>query len=98
MRTLVFFSALLTLAACTQTVPPDLYSIEQFYNNTRIGGGAFSEDETKLLVNSDESGIFNLYEIKISGCYKEANHFFGSRIIFCCRLCAGYRADFIFSG
>jgi len=65
MRTLVFFSALLALAACTQTVPPDLYSIEQFYNNTRIGGGAFSEDETKLLVNSDESGIFNVYEINI---------------------------------
>ena len=42
------------------------YTIEQFYANTRFSGGAFSNDETKLLVNSDESGIFNLYEINIA--------------------------------
>ena len=42
------------------------YTIEQFYKNLRIGGGAFSPDETKLLVHSDESGIFNLYEINIA--------------------------------
>jgi Tol biopolymer transport system component len=42
------------------------YSIEQFYANTRFSGGFFSPDETKLLVNSDESGIFNLYEINIA--------------------------------
>ena len=71
MRTLVFFSALLALAACSQTEPPELYSIEQFYNNTRIGGGAFAEDETKLLVNSDESGIFNVYEINIADASKK---------------------------
>lgn len=41
------------------------YTIEQFYENTRIGGGEFSEDETKLLISSDESGIFNVYEINI---------------------------------
>ena len=71
MRTLVFFSALLGMAACSQTEPPQLYSIEQFYNNTRIGGGAFSDDETRLLVHSDESGIFNLYEIKIADASKK---------------------------
>ena len=71
MRTLFFFAALVALAACTQTEPPELYSIEQFYNNTRIGGGAFSEDETRLLVNSDESGIFNVYEIDISDASKK---------------------------
>ena len=42
------------------------YSIEQFYENIRIGGGSFSEDETKLLISSDKSGIFNLYEINIT--------------------------------
>ena len=42
------------------------YTIEQFYANTRIGGGAFSSDESKILVHSDESGIFNLYEISIN--------------------------------
>lgn len=42
------------------------YTIEQFYKNTRFSGGAFSSDETKLLINSDESGIFNLYELSIA--------------------------------
>jgi len=42
------------------------YSIERFYENIRIGGGSFSEDETKLLISSDKSGIFNLYEINIA--------------------------------
>ncbi len=41
------------------------YTIEQFYGNTRVGGGEFSNDETKLLMSSDESGIFNVYEINI---------------------------------
>lgn len=71
MRTLFFLSILVALAACTQTEPPAQYSIEQFYNNTRIGGGAFSDDESKMLVYSDESGIFNLYEIDISDASKK---------------------------
>lgn len=41
------------------------YTIEQFYKNKRITGGAFSPDETKLLISSNESGIFNLFEISI---------------------------------
>lgn len=41
------------------------YTIEQFYENTRVGGGVFSEDEERLLMSSDESGIFNVYEINI---------------------------------
>lgn len=41
------------------------YSIEQFYKNSRISGGAFNNDESKLLVSSDESGIFNVFEIDI---------------------------------
>ncbi|CAL67171.1 S9 family peptidase [Christiangramia forsetii] len=45
---------------------PKEYSIEQFYENTRIGGGSFSANESKLLISNDESGIFNLYEINIS--------------------------------
>ncbi|MDX1762180.1 MAG: S9 family peptidase, partial [Christiangramia sp.] len=45
---------------------PKEYSIEQFYENTRVGGGRFSADESKLLISSDQSGIFNVYEIDIS--------------------------------
>lgn len=42
------------------------YTIEQFYKNKQISGGAFSPDETRLLVSSNESGIYNLYEISIA--------------------------------
>ena len=56
----------LFIASCTQTYTPTKYSIEQFYQNNQIGGGAFSDDETNLLVRSNESGIFNVYEIDIA--------------------------------
>ena len=55
----------LFILACTQTYSPKKYSIEQFYKNNSIIGGAFSDDENKLLVSSNESGIFNVYEIDI---------------------------------
>ena len=48
------------------------YSIEEFYKNNRIGGGQFSDDEQRLLVSSDESGIFNVYEIDIASGKKKA--------------------------
>lgn len=43
-----------------------LYTIEQFYANKQIGGGAFSPDETRLLVSNNESGIYNVYEITVA--------------------------------
>jgi Tol biopolymer transport system component len=42
------------------------YSIEQFYGNKEIDGGAFSPDETRLLISSNESGIYNVYEITLA--------------------------------
>lgn len=74
---LFFFGALLLVMSCKQEQAADppreilQYSIEQFYKNTRVGGGSFSPDETKLLVHSDESGIFNLYEINIADSSKK---------------------------
>jgi len=62
----VLITLFLFIASCTQTYKPTKYSIEQFYQNNRIGGGSFSDDETKLLVSSDESGIFNVYELDIA--------------------------------
>lgn len=41
------------------------YSIEQFYKNESVTGGSFSNDETRLILSSNESGIFNVYEIEI---------------------------------
>ncbi len=72
MRYLPVLLPLLLLAACKPKSnepavrQPKKYNIEQFYGNISIGGGAFAPDETKILVNSNESGIYNLYEISIS--------------------------------
>lgn len=48
------------------------YSIEQFYKSTQVGGGSLSSDDTKLLVSSNESGIYNGYEIDIATGEKKA--------------------------
>lgn len=67
-NSLFLFTLAMTMLSCKQEKAREVtqYSIEQFYNNTRYSGGVFSPDETKLLINSDESGIFNLYEITIA--------------------------------
>ncbi len=62
--------ALILFASCGPRKPEapnsiPQYSIGQFYKNARIFAGAFSPDETRLLVTSDQSGIFNLREIAI---------------------------------
>ena len=62
----ILIITLLFITSCNQNYVRKKYSIDQFYQNNRIGGGAFSDDETKLLVSSDESGIFNVYEIDIA--------------------------------
>ncbi|MBL7698981.1 MAG: S9 family peptidase [Chitinophagaceae bacterium] len=51
---------------------PKQYSIEQFYKSSQIGGGAFSSDDNFMLVSSNESGIFNAYEINIASGDKRA--------------------------
>jgi len=70
--------ALLILSACKQdktaTPPrdPKQYTIEQFYKTKSTGAGVFSTDEQKLLVHTNETGIFNLYEINIADGSKKA--------------------------
>jgi dipeptidyl aminopeptidase/acylaminoacyl peptidase len=43
------------------------YSIEEFYNNINYSGGYFSHDESKLLVSSNATGIYNLYALHADG-------------------------------
>ncbi|MEZ4685155.1 MAG: hypothetical protein R3B47_03560 [Bacteroidia bacterium] len=65
---LIWLGAML-LIACDQREkarPFTTYTIEQFYASTSVGGGAFSPDEKKLLISSDETGIFNLFEIDLA--------------------------------
>jgi protease II len=68
MRTLplIFICALLT--SCSEKKPREVkqYTIDQFYKSTRIIGGAFNTDETKLLVSTDKTGIFNVFEINLA--------------------------------
>lgn len=70
MKNILFLSVLLFIISCKNPkeevkIVHNTYPIEEFYKNTRIGGGAFSDDESKLLVSSDSTGIFNVYEIDI---------------------------------
>ncbi len=43
------------------------YTIDQFMNNVSIRGSSFSPDEKKILFTSNESGVYNAYEISING-------------------------------
>ena len=42
------------------------YDASEFYNNESIHGVAFNPDETKVLINSDKTGIQNLYELSVN--------------------------------
>jgi len=72
LTTLIVVAVLLTGIACNLwTVAPPRqvrqYSIEEFMDTTTIMGGSFSPDGSKILVSSDETGIFNAYAYPVSG-------------------------------
>jgi len=71
MKKLVILILIMGLFACTQqkkkTEEVTTYTIAQFYENTAIYGGSFSPDETKLLVTSNETGIYNVYALPVDG-------------------------------
>lgn len=60
--------AVALLVACTnKPVEISSYTIEQFFDNLSIGGGSFSADETRLLVTSNETGIYNVFALNVDG-------------------------------
>ncbi|MEO6167086.1 MAG: alpha/beta fold hydrolase [Chitinophagales bacterium] len=71
MKKILPFFCLLLIFSCAQNPQPPKevkqYTIEEFYKTKRINGGWFSSDEKSLLVSSDESGIFNAWEIPVDG-------------------------------
>ena len=76
MKKLIYLFLGITIIACSPQgkkaeTPVQKYTIEQFYKNLAIYGGSFSHDETKLLVTSNETGIFNLFSILVDGSERE---------------------------
>jgi dipeptidyl aminopeptidase/acylaminoacyl peptidase len=60
------------LAACTQKpIEVPRYTIEQFFDNLSIGGGSFSADESRLLVSSNQTGIYNVFSLNVDGSGEE---------------------------
>ena len=51
----------------TQSRPSMEYTIEQFLNTVAINGASFSSDETRILVSSDKTGIWNVYSVAVNG-------------------------------
>ena len=79
MKQLIYLLLCVAIMSCntsdtTETAPRDVkqYSIEQFYKSTQVGGGSLSSDDARLLVSSNESGIYNAYEIDIASGQKKA--------------------------
>ena len=81
MKKLTLLLMFISIIACKQSEskneekiePKEItqYSIEQFYKNKKVNGGAFNNNETKLLVSSNETGIFNVFEIDIESVQKK---------------------------
>jgi len=68
----IYFGALLLVAlySCQSNKEeariPEQYAIEDLYRTVSIYGSGFNKDETKILVNSNISGVYNAYELNIA--------------------------------
>lgn len=79
MKKLLIILCLVLLWSCkeeqkaTETVEPlKTYTIAQMMDNEAVGGGSFSADNSKLLVHSNRSGIYNAYTIAVADGSMEA--------------------------
>jgi dipeptidyl aminopeptidase/acylaminoacyl peptidase len=45
---------------------PKHYTIQQLYNNVDVEAADFNTDETKVLVDNNSTGIFNVYELNVA--------------------------------
>lgn len=76
---LIFAVLVLTLSGCggnqqeasreeaPQAMEVPQYTVEDFLDNTTFYGASFSPDKSKVLVSSNESGIFNAFAIPVDG-------------------------------
>jgi dipeptidyl aminopeptidase/acylaminoacyl peptidase len=66
---ILLLASALVLQSCQQakeTPSVKKYTIAQFMDIVQISGGAFSPDESKILLSTKETGIFNAYEITVA--------------------------------
>ena len=56
------------IVGCNESQKRDItkYKIDAFFDNIAISGGYFSSSEDKLIFSSNESGIYNIYEVNIN--------------------------------
>ena len=45
---------------------PEQYDLEDFYNTKSISASGFNDDETKILINNNTTGIYNAYELSLA--------------------------------
>ncbi len=72
----LFAASLLLIGACdkqedetapaTRTDPSRQYTMAEFMKTTAVGGGSFNHTDSKLLVSSNETGVFNVYELDLA--------------------------------
>lgn len=65
---IILVLALVVLVSCktNETItPPKEYSIQQFMDVKNIFSAGFSPDESKILLGSNETGIFNAFELDL---------------------------------
>ena len=47
--------------------PSKQYTIEQFYATTGVRDASFSSDEKRILFSSNQTGVYNVYSVPVTG-------------------------------
>jgi dipeptidyl aminopeptidase/acylaminoacyl peptidase len=64
---LCLLSATAAAPAPRKARQPKQYTIEQFYATTGVTGASYSADEKKILFSSNQTGVYNVYSVPITG-------------------------------
>ena len=70
-KSVLCLTAALIIAGCggqqeSEEKAPQLYTIQQFMDVKNVFSAGFSPDESKILIGSNESGIYNAFEMDLS--------------------------------
>lgn len=62
-------AALIVLSACAVDTGREVqqYTVAQFYENNEYFGASFAHDNSRLLVSSNRSGVFNAWAVPVDG-------------------------------